>query len=250
MTARLELRGIRKAFGAVTVADGVDLQVAETGCHALIGPNGAGKTSLMRQILGELAPDAGRILLDGRDITGLGTPARARLGLAATAQVSSLFDSASLLDNARIALVAARDETWRFTAPVAADPVLTGAARDLLAEVELASRAAEAVTALSHGERRLLEIALALARPPRLLLLDEPTAGLGPAESQALVARLAALKARTALLLVEHDMDAVFRLADRISVLNTGRLIASGAPEAIRRDPAVQAAYLGESQPC
>lgn len=245
MTA-LVVETLRKRFGALTVTDDVSLTVAPGEVHALIGPNGAGKTTLIAQLSGALAPDAGRILLDGRDITALPQPARARRGLARTFQITAVF--APLATRANVAL-AAQAVSPRATAlwPRRAEQErLDTLAEAALTEVGLAGRAEVPAGALAHGEQRALELAMALVQQPGMLLLDEPMAGAGRDETDRLVTTLMRLKGRVAMLLVEHDMGAVFALADRVSVLVGGRIVASGAPEAIRADPAVRAAYLGE----
>ena len=214
--------------------------------HALIGPNGAGKTTLIGQLTGEIAPDSGRIRFDGHDVTALPVYRRSQLGLARSFQIASLFAEFTALDNVALAVQAHAGHSFRFWRAARREPELREPARDALLRVGLASRADVPVTALSHGERRQLEIAMALATRPRLLLLDEPMAGMGPEESARLVELLRQLKGGLTILLVEHDMDAVFALADRITVLVYGRVIASGAPAAIRADAAVREAYLGE----
>jgi branched-chain amino acid transport system ATP-binding protein len=245
MTA-LAVEGLAKRFGALCVTDGVSLTVAPGEVHALIGPNGAGKTTLIAQIAGALAPDAGRILIDGRDVTALSPHERARLGLARTFQITAVFPPLSTLDNVRLAAQAAGPGRHGLRRGRAAEAALAEAARAALAEVGLAERAGVPAGALAHGEQRALEMAMALVQRPSLLLLDEPMAGAGRDETGRLTDTLARLKGRVAMLLVEHDMGAVFALADRVSVLVAGRIIASGSPAAIRADAAVRAAYLGE----
>lgn len=230
----LQVRMLRKRFGGLVVTDGVDLDVHAGEIHALIGPNGAGKTTLVAQLAGELPSDGGSIRFAGHDITRASMHARARRGLVRSFQVTRLFRSLSVAEHLAFAAAAARVPT-----PDA----------DLLARVGLADRAAAQVEALSHGEQRALEVALALACRPRLLLLDEPMAGLGGEESLAMGQRIAALRGTCAVLLIEHDVEAVFRLADRVSVLVNGAILASGAPAQVRSDPAVIAAYLGEAEP-
>jgi branched-chain amino acid transport system ATP-binding protein len=242
----LQLDGLRKRFGGLAVTDDVSLAVAPRGIHAVIGPNGAGKTTLIHQISGTLAPDAGRIRFAGRDITGLPLHRRARLGLARSFQITAVLPGFSALENVALAVQAGAGSSFRFCRPAAAEARLNMAALAALAKVGLAGRATTAAGALSHGEKRQLELAIALALRPRLLLLDEPLAGAGPEETERLIGILLRLKATHAILLVEHDMPAVFALADRISVLSLGRVIATGTPEAIRADPEVRAAYLGE----
>jgi branched-chain amino acid transport system ATP-binding protein len=244
--ALLELRGLSKAFGALKATDGVDLTVRPNEIHALIGPNGAGKSTLIAQVAGGLRPDAGRVVLLGEDVTGWSVARRARLGLGRTFQVSSLALEFSVLRNVMLAVQARETGARGFWKPVRKDEALRSEALGVLARVGLDARAELAAGALSHGERRLLEVALALALRPKLLLLDEPMAGLGPEGTRELTGFLQALKAEAGMLLVEHDMDAVFALADRISVLVYGRIIASGTPDEIRTSAAVREAYLGD----
>jgi branched-chain amino acid transport system ATP-binding protein len=244
----LALHGLRKSFGGLLVTDDVTLDVRQGEIHALIGPNGAGKTTLIHQVSGTLAPDAGRIRFLGEDITTLSMPARARRGLARSFQITSVVPSFSALENAALAVQARRGSSLRFFRAASREAALNAEAMDALAEVGLDARAATPAAALSHGERRQLEIAIALAMQPRALLLDEPLAGTGPEEAERLIRLLSGLRARYAVLLVEHDMQAVFALADRISVLAQGRVIATGTPDQIRADAAVREAYLGEDE--
>ncbi len=245
--AVLSLHNLTKRYGALTVTDAVSLAVEPGHIHAVIGPNGAGKTTLMQQISGFVRPDAGRIDLAGRDITHLPPHRRARLGLARSFQVTAVLTEMPVLDNVAMAVQARAGARWGFFRPAARETRFNDAALAELAGVGLAGRAHEPAASLSHGEKRQLELAIALAQRPIVLLLDEPLAGAGPEETPRLVSLLAGLRDRCAVLLIEHDMAAVFALADTISVLDQGRLIASGPPAAIRRDPAVQAAYLGEN---
>ena len=242
----LELQGLHKAFGALKASDDIDLTVLPGEIHALIGPNGAGKSTLIAEIAGGLKPDAGRVTLLGRDVTDWSVAARARLGLGRTFQVSSLAMEFSVLRNVMLAVQARSSGAFGFWAPVRRDAGLRTEALGVLDRVGLAPRAGDPVSALSHGERRLLEVAMALALRPKLLLLDEPMAGLGPAGTRELTAFLAGLKTETGMLLVEHDMDAVFALADRISVMVYGRIIASGSVAEIRASAEVREAYLGD----
>ncbi len=242
----LLLDRLGKRFGGLTVTDDVSLAIRPGEIHAVIGPNGAGKTTLINLVSGTLRPDAGRVLLSGRDVTGLPLARRARLGLARSFQVSSLLPGFSALENAALAVQARSGSSFRFLRPAASERALNDQAMAALDQAGLGARADVPAAALSHGERRQLELAVALAMNPRLLLLDEPLAGAGPEETERLVTLLRGLKGRYAILLVEHDMQAVFALADRISVLLYGRIIASDLPDAIRADPAVRAAYLGE----
>jgi branched-chain amino acid transport system ATP-binding protein len=242
----LATTGLMKRFGAVRAIDDVSLNVAAGEVHALISPNGAGKTTLLGLLTGELRPDAGAIAFDGADITGTPTHRRARMGLARSFQITSIFPDMTTLQNAAIAVQVQQGHSFRFWRDARRDPDLTGPAGALLERVGLAGRAEVPAADLSHGEHRQLEIAMALAGTPRLLLLDEPMAGMGAEESQRMVALLRSLRGKLTLLLVEHDMHAVFTLADRISVLSYGSVIASGVPDHIRADPEVQRAYLGE----
>jgi branched-chain amino acid transport system ATP-binding protein len=216
--------------------------------HAVIGPNGAGKTTLVAQLAGELHPDAGRIRFAGADVTRLSVHARSALGLARSFQVTSIFRDFPVLDNVALAVQAHAGHSFRFWRNAGAEPLLREPARAALAEVGLAGRADVLAADLAHGEQRQLEIAMALATRPRLLLLDEPMAGMGAEESQRMIAFLRGLKGRHTILLVEHDMDAVFALADRISVMVYGRLIATGSPADVRANPEVRQAYLGEDE--
>ena len=241
----LSVTGLVKRFGGLVATDGVDLAVASGELHAVIGPNGAGKTTLINQLSGEIAPDAGRIAFDGVDITGLPVYRRALSGLSRSYQITSVFLEFTALENVALAAQAHDGHSFRFIRPVAREEGLAATARDALAQVGLLDRAHVAASELSHGEHRQLEIAMTLATNPKLLLLDEPMAGMGRHESEAMVALLQQLKRRYAIVLVEHDMDAVFALADRISVLVYGRVIACDAPAAIRSDPEVREAYLG-----
>jgi branched-chain amino acid transport system ATP-binding protein len=235
-----------KRFGGLTATDGVSLAIEPGALHAVIGPNGAGKTTLIGQLTGELRPDAGRIRLAGRDVTALPVHRRAALGLARSFQITSLFLDMTALENAALAVQIHQGHSFRLWRDARRDGRLREPALRALARVGLAGRAEAVAGELSHGEHRQLEIAMALASEPRLLLLDEPMAGMGPEESQRMVALLRELKGRLAILLVEHDMDAVFALADRVTVLVYGRVVASGSPEAIRADAEVRRAYLGE----
>jgi branched-chain amino acid transport system ATP-binding protein len=241
----LEVRGLTKSFGAVRACDGIDFNVKEGETHAVIGPNGAGKTTFISQLAGNLRPDAGVIRFAGEDVTHLPAHKRARRGFARSFQITSVFPDFSALHNVALAVQAYLGGTgfWR---PARSDPALIGPARELLEQVGLQDRSHVLAANLSHGEHRQLEVAMALATKPRLLLLDEPMAGMGVEESQRMIELLARLKQAKTIILVEHDMDAVFRLADRISVLVYGRVIATGEPEAIRANQEVRKAYLGE----
>ena len=242
----LEIEGLTKRFGGVVASDAISLVLPPGELHAIIGPNGAGKTTLIGQLTGEIAPDAGRIRFGGRDITALPVYRRSRLGLARSFQVTSLFADFTALDNVALAVQAHSGHSFRFWRDARRESALREPARAALDRVGLAERAGMLVGDLSHGERRQLEIAMALATAPRLVLLDEPMAGMGPEESSRLVEMLRRLKGDVTILLIEHDMTAVFALADRISVLVDGCIVASGEPAAIRADAAVRDAYLGE----
>jgi branched-chain amino acid transport system ATP-binding protein len=244
----LEVQGLEKSFGGVRATDGISLDVKVGEIHAVIGPNGAGKTTLVSQLAGEVLPDAGRITLDRVDITRLPVHARSHLGLARSYQITSVFKDMSVLDNTALAAQAHDGHSFRFWRAARRDQDLRGRALEVLAGVGLEALANAPVAALAHGQQRQLEIAMALATAPKLLLLDEPLAGMGIEESREMIAVLAGLRDRHAILLVEHDMDAVFQLADRISVLVYGKVIATGKPDKIRADDAVRAAYLGEEQ--
>jgi branched-chain amino acid transport system ATP-binding protein len=246
--ALLQIEGLTKRFGGVIASDEISLDVPRGELHAIIGPNGAGKTTLIGQLTGELDPDAGRIRFDGADITALPVHRRSQLGLARSFQITSLFLDFNALDNVALAVQAHAGHSFRFWRNARHETELREPARAALQRVGLSARADVLVANLSHGEHRQLEIAMALATGPRMLLLDEPMAGMGPEESARIVRTLRALKAELTILLVEHDMEAVFALADRITVLVYGRVIASGSPEAIRRNAEVREAYLGEQQ--
>jgi branched-chain amino acid transport system ATP-binding protein len=244
--AVLHIEDLRKSFGALAVTDGVTLDVAPGELHAVIGPTGAGKTTLINQISGFLRPQSGRIRFDGRDITALPVDARARLGLARSFQITSILPGFSALENVALAVQARSGSSFRFVGRAAREMALNRPARAALEEVGLGDRIDVAAGALSHGERRALEMAIALAMAPKLILLDEPMAGTGREETERLTALLARLKGRFAMMLVEHDMTAVFALADRISVMIYGRILASGSPGVVRNDPQVISAYLGD----
>ncbi|KTS30589.1 branched-chain amino acid ABC transporter substrate-binding protein [Methylobacterium indicum] len=248
MTPLLAVRNLRKSYGALKVTDDVSLDVAPGELHAIIGPNGAGKTTLIHQLSGSLPSDAGSVHLAGEDVTALPMVARVRRGLARSFQITSILDGFSVLENVALAVQARSGSSFRFFRPAANETRLNAEAMDALGRVGLADRAGRRAGSLSHGEKRQLELAVALATKARLLLLDEPLAGTGPEESAILVGLMRELKTTHTLVLIEHDMDAVFALADRMSVLVYGRVIASGAPSVVRSDPAVRAAYLGEEE--
>ena len=242
----LELEGLSKRFGAVVASDEVTLDLVPGEIHALIGPNGAGKSTVIKQIAGEIRQDKGSIRFAGRDIGRLDVVARAQLGLARTFQVSSVAPEFSTLQNVMLAVQSVERKTFRFFKPALRDASLVEPAMSYLVRLLLDDRADVPAANLSHGERRALEIAIALALKPKAFLLDEPMAGMGPENTEKLVEILDGLRAEAPILLVEHDMDAVFALADRISVIVYGRIIASGTPNDIRANEEVRRAYLGD----
>jgi branched-chain amino acid transport system ATP-binding protein len=246
--ALLEVEGLSKRFHGIVASDDIEFAVAEGELHAVIGPNGAGKTTLIGQLAGEVRPDAGWIRFAGRDVTALPAHRRSLLGLARSFQITSLFLDFTALDNVALAVQAHAGHSFRFWCDARREARLRDPALAALKRVGLEQRAHVPTSKLSHGEHRQLELAMALATNPRMLLLDEPMAGLGPEESLRAVAMLRELKREYTILLVEHDMEAVFALADRITVLLGGRVLASGRPEAIRADAEVRRAYLGESE--
>jgi branched-chain amino acid transport system ATP-binding protein len=242
----LRLDHLRKAYGALVVTDDVNLAVAPGELHAVIGPNGAGKTTLIHQISGLAAPDAGRILFEGEDITPLPMHERVGRGLARSFQITSILPGFSVLENVALAVQARFGSSFRFFGDAAQEPALNEPAMDFIDTVGLGARAHLPAGLLSHGEKRQLELAIALATDPKLLLLDEPLAGTGHEESERVIAMLRRLKGGYGIMLIEHDMDAVFALADRVSVLVYGRVIATGTPEEVRANAEVRTAYLGE----
>ena len=246
--ALLEIRNLTKRFGGVLASNGISFEVPAGELHAIIGPNGAGKSTLISQLAGEIRPDGGQIFFNSRDITRVPAYRRSALGLARSFQITSLFQDFTVLDNVALAVQAHAGHSFRFWRPARSEAKLRRPAWAALAHVGLDHRADALCASLSHGEHRQLEIAMALATRPRLFLLDEPMAGMGPEESARMVGLLGELKREHTILLIEHDMDAVFRLADRITVLVDGRVIASGRPEEIRADAAVRAAYLGNEK--
>jgi branched-chain amino acid transport system ATP-binding protein len=241
----LRLEGLSKSFGSLLVTDNISLEVRPGELHALIGPNGAGKTSLINQISGFINPDQGRIFFAGEEITGLPPHERALRGLARSFQITSILPGFTVLDNVALAVQARDGSSFRFTGRAAAEPQLNRAAMAALEETGLAGRAAKLAGELSHGERRALEISIALAMKPKLLLLDEPLAGAGRGETVAQIELLRALKGSFSIILVEHDIPAVLALADRISVLIYGRIAVCGGPAEVRANAEVAAAYLG-----
>lgn len=242
----LSIRGLIKRFGGVTATNDVNLDVEAGELHAIIGPNGAGKTTLVAQLCGETIPDEGLISFDGKNVTRDAVHTRSRLGMARSYQITSVFQDMTVADNVSLAVQAHDGHSFRFWSPARKDAELRQRALKALEVVHLQDRFDQPVAALSYGEQRQLEVAMAIATGPQLLLLDEPMAGMGPEESAEMVEVLKGLKASTTMLLVEHDMDAVFALADRISVLVYGHIIATGTPEEIRGNEHVKAAYLGE----
>jgi branched-chain amino acid transport system ATP-binding protein len=242
----LRLQNLQKRFGALVATDNVTLDVVPGELHAIIGPNGAGKTTLINQISGLLPSDSGHIFFAGNDVTHLPIHTRATLGIARSFQITSILPNFSVLENVAMAVQARSGTSFSFFGRAAAERALNDAAQAALAETGLTARAHVAAANLSHGERRALEVAIALAMEPKLLLLDEPMAGTSQEETDRLTALLMRLKGRFPIVLVEHDMTAVFALADRISVLIYGRVLASGPPDVVRTDPDVVTAYLGE----
>ena len=241
----LRIDALHKSFGGLVVTDNVTLDVMPGELHAIIGPNGAGKTTLINLITGMLSADAGTIVFDGHDITAMPPDKRARLGLARSFQITSILPDFSVLENVALAVQARNGSSFRFFGRAAQEAALNRPAMAALAALGLTHRAELLAGHLSHGEKRALELAIALAMEPKLLLLDEPMAGTGREESVSLIATLQRLKHRLPMVLVEHDMNAVFALADRVSVLIYGRIIASGPPDAVRSDRHVVSAYLG-----
>lgn len=244
----LEIQGLVKHFDAVKATDRVDLSIARGEIHALIGPNGAGKTTLLNQIAGDLRPDTGAIRFKERTVTRLPVHRRTALGMARTFQVTNIFSGFDVLTNVALAVQARSGHSFRFWRKVRCEQALHDSAFAVLRQLGLEDVAHTRASRLSHGDQRKVAIAVALATEPELLLLDEPMAGMGSRASREMIRLLATLKGRYSLLLVEHDMDAVFALADRISVMVYGRIVASGSPETIRADPTVQKAYLGEER--
>lgn len=244
----LSLQMLRKSFGALVVTDDVTLDVRAGEVHALIGPNGAGKTTLIHQISGMLFPDSGRVFFRGQDITQVTPQRRAREGLVRSFQINSVINSLSALENVALAIQACRPDALHLFKPAADDKCLNDPAREALMAVGLEQRADSLAGALSHGEKRALEIAMAMAQKPYAILFDEPMAGIGREETGSLIALIRHIKGQCAILLIEHDMEAVFSLADRISVLVAGRIIATGTPTAVKANATVQAAYLGQDE--
>jgi branched-chain amino acid transport system ATP-binding protein len=243
----LKLEGVVRRFGGLVAVDGVSLTLGPRRRLAVIGPNGAGKTTLFRLIAGDMAPSEGRVHLFGRDVTRMPAHRRARLGLSRTFQVTNLFSGLSVLDNVRLAVQARTSSRWRFLAPIRPGDQVGTAAREALERVGIGARAHDRVADLSHGEQRQLEVAMALATEPRLLLLDEPAAGLSAGERARLRDLLESLPRSLPLLLIEHDMRLALSLADEVLCLHNGRQIAHGPPGEVRDDATVQAVYLGRA---
>ena len=243
----LQVCGLSRSFGGVRALEAVDLTIEAGEIHGLIGPNGAGKTTFIHHVSGALRPDAGSLRFGGRDVTALAMHERVAAGIARSYQITNIFPRFPVIDNVALAIQGRTDagSSFRFWRPVRAETALFAEARAALAQVGLAGREAEPAGQLAHGEQRALELAMALATRPQLLLLDEPMAGTGPEEAERMVRLIEHLARHVTILLVEHDMDAVFRLADRISVLVDGRLICSGLPDEVRAHPGVREAYLG-----
>lgn len=241
----LKIVGVSKSFGALVASNNVSIDIEPGEIHAVIGPNGAGKTTLVAQICGQLQPDAGSIYFDGRDITFLQQDKRPALGLVRSFQITSIFPDFSVLENVAIAVQLNAGHSFHFFGDAGRDAALNEPALDHLKTVGLEALAEMPAYALAHGQQRQLELAMALALKPKMLVLDEPMAGMGPDETAHVITLLGELKSTVTMLLVEHDMDAVFRLADRISVLVYGKIIATGLPEEIRNNADVLEAYLG-----
>jgi branched-chain amino acid transport system ATP-binding protein len=244
--ALLRLEGLRKSFGSLVVTDDLTLDIDQGEMHAIIGPNGAGKTTLINQISGLIPPDAGRVLFAGTDLTTLPPQLRAMRGLSRSFQITSILPGFPVLENVALAIQARDGSSFRFFGRAADEAALNEPAMAALEQTGIADRAHLPAGELSHGEKRALELAIALAMQPTLLLLDEPMAGIGREETERLVELLLRLKRKFTMILVEHDMAAVFALADRISVLIRGRLLMTGLPHEVRADPQVVTAYLGE----
>jgi branched-chain amino acid transport system ATP-binding protein len=244
--AALQTQGLVKRYGALLVTDDVSLNIPAGELHAIIGPNGAGKTTLINQLSGELQPGGGTVVFDGRDVTKHAVHQRSRAGLLRSYQITSIFEEFTVVENAVLAAMAAKRHAWQFWKPMLADEPARKAAEAAIASAGLAAQAEAPAGELGYGQRRQLELAMTLAAEPRFLLLDEPMAGMSAQESVAVTALLKGLKGRYTILLVEHDMDAVFALADRITVLVYGRVMFTGTPDEIRNHPEVRAVYLGE----
>lgn len=241
----LEIEGLNKHFGGIAATDDLSLSIKRGEVHAIIGPNGAGKTTLIAQLSGMLTPDSGVIRFNDQNITRHSASARSHLGIARSFQITSIFRDFTCQQNVALAVQAHSGHSFKFWRVAKTDPVLQQPALEMLSQTGLGERADVLAGDLAHGEQRQLEIAMALATNPKLLLLDEPTAGMGAEDSQSMIAFLKTLKRKYTFVLIEHDMDAVFSLADRITVLVYGRAIATGIPEEIRNNELVKQAYLG-----
>ena len=244
--AILQVRNLTKHFGGLAAVENISLEVRRREIHAVIGPNGAGKSTLINLLAGELRAPAGQISFQGRDIGSLPPEKRSRIGIGRSFQKTNIFPSFTALENCRLAVQSREPRPWRWLRDAQSYESIMSKAHQALAAVALSERASDLAFVLSHGEQRQLEIAMCLATEPQLLLLDEPLAGMGAEESLKMVQLIKKLNARHAVLLVEHDMDAVFQLAQVLTVMVDGRLLASGSPEQIRADQTVQSAYLGE----
>ena len=242
----LSVRGLVKTFGSLMATFNLNMDVRPGEIHAIIGPNGAGKTTLISQLAGELKPDSGSIIFENRDITAMPIYKRVQSGLARSYQISSVFLEFTALMNVALAVQAQGGHSFRFWEAAAASDELNGPAMDALIAVGLGEHIYTPVARMGHGERRQLELAMVIVNKPKLLLLDEPMAGMSPKENQAMTSLLASMKGKTTMVLIEHDMEAVFALADRISVLVYGTMIACGKPDEIRSNKDVRAAYLGD----
>ncbi|MFZ6680760.1 ABC transporter ATP-binding protein [Undibacterium sp. Tian12W] len=242
----LQLKGLVKRYGGLVATNNLSLDVLPGEIHAIIGPNGAGKTTLIHQISGAIAPNQGQIFFNGVDITAISMHERVKLGLARSYQITNIFQSYTAIDNLSLAIQARSDSSMRFWRKAIDDQALFEQARQLASDIGLAEHCNSKACELAHGEQRQLELGLTLATKPKLLLLDEPMAGTGHEESGKMLELIAALRGKAAVILIEHDMDAVFKLADRISVLVAGAIIATGTAEQIRQNPEVKKAYLGD----
>lgn len=248
MTSLLSVQGLVKRFRGVSASDGIDLEIHEGEIHAIIGPNGAGKTTLINQLSGEVFSDAGRVVLDGVDITREPVHRRAAMGLARSYQITAVFDELTVSENVMLAVQARSGPSFRFWGDPRKEPKLMEGTREAIGMAGLDAVADRPAAQLAHGAKRQLELAIALAMKPKLLLLDEPMAGTGASESREIVRLLDALRASHTVLLIEHDLEAVFALADRISVLVYGKVIATGTAGEIRANPAVREAYMGDEE--
>ncbi|WP_426172814.1 ABC transporter ATP-binding protein [Massilia sp. TWR1-2-2] len=244
----LRTESLVKRFGGILVSDAISIDIVPGELHAIIGPNGAGKTTLINQLSGEMASNSGRVWFDGADVTALPIHERARRGLLRSYQITSIFEDFTVRENAVLSAVGAREHGWRFLQPMLGRSGPAKSAQDALVACGLAARADVPAADLAYGERRQLEMAMALAAQPKFLLLDEPMAGMSVQESAAVVAMLTRLKGTYTILLIEHDMQAVFALADRITVLVYGKVMFTGTPDEIRNHPEVRAVYLGEQE--